>query len=117
MCEVLESINTSIKGYLARTILKMYWRNITQWTPWTTQCCIINSISNGSINLNGRLNVNTIPKVLIILLLYFDLTVMRGEDWLCTIFHVYGRNCKIYCTTSNIASHDRIICEMKIIVQ
>ena len=54
MCEVHEGINISIKGYLTRTILKTYRRNIMQ----SIQCSIINSITNGSINLYSSINLN-----------------------------------------------------------
>ena len=57
MCEVLESINTSIKGYLTRTILK---KGILRNQPQGLHnvVCIINSITNGSINLYSRINLN-----------------------------------------------------------
>ena len=70
MCEVLESINTSIKGYLTQTILKKYS------TPWTAQCGIIISI-----NLNGSINLKSIASESIYNTFgIFWLNRMRGED-------------------------------------
>ena len=88
MCEVHESINTSIKGYLTRKILKMYWRNIMQSTPWTMIC----SITIGSIYLNS---INFVQ---------YDFTFM------VTIAQYIAQ-------LPMLPLHDTTICAIKIIVQ